>query len=74
MGGNLSLVLSVLDVTPLNFVRMSLHDIRVLQGRSKQAVGIDGREAFIRQILNTLSQACRDKDVLSCIFGYFCCQ
>ena len=74
MGGNLSLVLSVSNVTPYNFVRMSLHDIRALQGRTKQVVGIDGRVAFIRQILNTLSQACRDRDVLSSILDYLCCQ
>ena len=60
--------------TPSNFVRMSLHDIRVLQGRTKQVVAIDGRVAFIRQILNTLRQAYRDKDVLSCILEYLCCQ
>ena len=74
MGGNLSLVLSGSAITPSNFVRMSLHDIRVLQGRTKQVVGIVGRVAFIRQILNSLSQACRDKDVLLSILEYLCCQ
>ena len=43
MRGNLSLVLSGSDVTPSNFVRMSLYDIRVLQARTKQVVAIDGR-------------------------------
>ena len=74
MGGNLSFVLSGSDVTPSNFVRLSLHDIRVLQRRTKQVLGIDGRVAFIHQILNTFRQACRDKDVLSCILEYLCCQ